>query len=133
MTTFLFREHDLAAVRLLIVKYDKIGTSRPLDNSQTASLAALIRREASLVAAIEKAKAAKSRLSESNARKRRRLSAATAARMPAAPPPIDWQAVRAEQAAKPASDRWPYTMPALVERVWQSRAPTWVASASSIA
>ena len=49
------------------------------------------------------------------------------------PPPIDWQAVRAEQAAKPASDRWPYTMPALVERVWQSRAPTWVASASSIA
>ena len=128
---------DLAAVRLRIAEYDSVGSKRPLTNKETLALVALIRRDVSLVGFIAKAEAGSAARAAGFARKqydaKKRRKAAAAANIPPAPKPIDWKAVRAEQAAKPASARWPYTMPALVERVWQTRAPTWVASASSIA
>ena len=65
---------------------------------------------------------------------RAKLTGGVDAPPPLSPPPaIDWEAVRAEQAAKPASERWPYPRAALVERVWPTRAPTHVNTQSSIA
>ena len=63
----------------------------------------------------------------------KRRAAEAASNIPCPPAPIDWATVLAEQDAKPAADRWPYVMPAIVERPNLSRPATHVLTGTTLA